>query len=263
MSDWAQLDDKSLAVSLKDLASINIPPPQLRPLSDFSILSVVYQGDLSSLFRGTFTSLPALIETCTRIPYTLVCREVKLLSELDIPGIVRIEGVTKNRSLGIVTLAYRPFDFQPWTEPIPPEQLGVLLLSLLKIVAQLHAREIHHSWICRSSVYVSRDLRQVTLGSFHAACRISEPQTFVPRTSCSPQTLSKGDRRPDDVYSAGMWCLSYLTEDIEAAMQDWHNFSCDKKLKGVLRKMVKENPVERVTAEEACALLREFVAFDA
>lgn len=260
MTELIQLEDKSLSVSLKDLASINIPPPQLRPLSDFTIVSVLYQGDVSSLFRGTFAGLPALLETCTRVPYSLVCHEVKLLSELDIPGIVRVEGVTKNRSLGIMTLAYRPFDFQPWTEPIPPEQLGELLLSLLKIVSQLHSKEIHHSWICRSSVYVARDLRNVTLGSFHAACRISGPQTFIPTTPCSPPVPLNGDRRPDDVYSAGLWCLSYLTDDLQKVIQDWHSLECDRKLKSVLRKMVKENAAERVTAEEACGLLREFVS---
>jgi hypothetical protein len=252
----ANFDVQSVAVCLKDLAAVTFTAPQFRPLTDFAIRSLIYQGDYSALFNGLLDGRFALLETCARIPYSLVCREVKLLNDLRIPGTISIIAVAKQPSVGVITLAYDPVMFRPWTDPIPVDCLPLLLLRLLEIVARLHEREVHHSFICRSSVYVSHDLDTVTLGAFHAAGKVGEPAPFVPTTSCSPPVRAERDRRPDDVYAAGAWCLSYVTEDVREV--NWEGLTIDKRLRRVLQKMVIAEAGARITAQEACAALREF-----
>jgi hypothetical protein len=169
---------------------------------------------------------------------------------LDCPGIVRIAGVTRKPTLGVVNIAYVHLDFIPWTEPIPKDHLPRLLLNLLRIIDYLHQRNISHSWICRSSVYVHRDFSSLTLGAFHAAGRVGEPWPFVAIHPCLPkERLTGEDRRPDDVYAAGMWCLGYL----EGSEEGNENAG----LRKVISKMTVKEAGLRINAADACKELEE------
>jgi hypothetical protein len=258
MNGFVDFDIQSVSVSLIDLATVTFTPPPFRPLSDFTILSLIYHGDYSSLFTGLLDSHPVLLETCTRIPFSLVCREIKLLADLRIPNTVKLRGFTKHPSLGVITLAYESVDFQPWTDPIPPDRLPHLLLNLLEILARLHERDLHHSFVCRASVYVSPDFDSLNLGSFHTAGKVGELAPFVVSTSCSPPVRCERDLRRDDVYAAGLWCVSYLADDPRAAAEDLARLEIDKRLRRVLQRIVDPDADARATAEEACAALREF-----
>jgi serine/threonine protein kinase len=255
---FVEMEDKKVKVDLSVLASVTFVPPQFRPTADFTIKSLLYHGDLSSLFSGTLEGRPVVIETCSRVPFRLVCRELKLLSELAHPGIVKVVGVCRKPTLGVVNIAYADMDFVPWPEPIPWGHVPRLLLALMRTVDHIHQKNIFHSWICRSSVYISRDLDSVKLGAFHAACRIGELCPLVPLHSCAPvERIAEADRRPDDVYSAGMWCVSLF-----GGVDDWESAEVDQRFRKIVEKMIVEDPAARITAGAACQKLEKLLGND-
>ena len=257
--DFIQLQDKKVSINLETLSSINFVSPNFRPLKDFSISSLIYHGNYSSLFKGKVDNKNVIIETCTRIPFRLVCREIKLLNDLEIQNIVKISHLTKNSSLGIISIAYQDFDFQPWTEIVPQKNLPRLLLVLLKTLSELHAKNVFHGWICRSSIFVNPNFKTLTLGSFHAAANINEPAPFIPEHPCAPPNINKTDRRTDDVYSAAMWFLSFYKQDPHALIEKLNSLSFEPELLKLIQSMVDEDPEKRITAQDAVTKLQKFL----
>ena len=255
-----ELQDANVLVNLEVLASVQFTRPVFKSSSSFAIKDLVYLGDMSSVFAGTFSGEPALIETCTRIPFRVVCRELKLLSSLEMPGLLEVLGTMKNASLGVVTIAYKSFEFVRANEPIPLEKLPQVWLALLRTVAELHGKNVAHNWICRSSVYVNADLSGVKLGSMHAAALVGEPAPLVPVHPCAPARRAEGDRRPDDVFSAALWFLSFHSDDPKLALENLDDMKIGKRMKKLVKKMTCEAPEERVTAEDAANELEKLLA---
>lgn len=261
VGDFVQLQDKKVTVNLETLVSVSFVPPAFHPLTDLSISSLIYHGDMSSLFHGKFLNNPAIIETCTRIPFRLVCRELTLLNELNIKNIVQVSAVARNASLGIISIAYKDFSFQPWTELIPQDHLPQLLLSLLTILSQLHAKNVFHGWICRSSIYVSPDFKDLTLGSFHAASKIGEAAPLIPNHPCSPPSISGTDRRADDVYSAAIWFLSFYTQNPQQTIEQskLDSLSIQPDILDLIKQMTHDKTENRIKASEALKKLQSIV----
>ena len=259
--DFVQLQDKKVTVNLETLISVSFVPPTFHPLTDLTISSLIYHGDMSSLFHGKFLNNPAIIETCTRIPFRLVCRELTLLSELNINNIVQVAAVTRNASLGIVSIAYKDFTFQPWTAVIPQNNLPQLLLLLLNILSQIHAKNVFHGWVCRSSIYVSPDFKNLTLGSFHAAAKLGEAAPLIPNHPCSPPTLSETDRRADDVYSAAIWFLSFYTQNPQQAIEQskLSSLPIQPEILDLIKQMTLDKTENRIKASDASTKLQNII----
>lgn len=259
-SNWVELQDESVTVSLESLASVKFTHPTLSPPKTFAIRGLLGLGDMSSIFLGDFENTPAILEVCTRIPYVLVCRELAILNELGYRGTLKVRGAMKNPSLGVITIAYEHFDFKNWTEDIPSDKLLKLLLNLLKILKNMHKKKIAHNWICRQSVYVSTDLETVKLGLFHAAARVGEPTPLVPRHQCAPPNRNEGDGRPDDIYSAALWYLSFIKSDkSELSVQNLDTIGLSEPVKQLIERMVVANPAERISADDAVKLLERII----
>ena len=130
--------DKNFHVNLEQLASTTYSQPPFRPLSSFSISSLILHGDTVSLFNGHYEGVDAIIETCNRIPFRLVCREIKYLNSelLQVENIVKIKGCTRNSSLGVVSIAYDNFSILPIKNQIPLNNLIPLFSQLLTIISK-------------------------------------------------------------------------------------------------------------------------------
>ncbi|OHT01820.1 hypothetical protein TRFO_07382 [Tritrichomonas foetus] len=234
--DFIQLQDSKVSVNLETLASVNFVAPAFRQLTDFSISTLIYHGYMSSIFHGKVENTPVIIEACSRIPYRLVCREIKLLNDLNINNIVKIAALTRNSSLGIICLAYKLFDFQPWTEIVPQKCLPNLLFSLLTVLSEIHANDIFHGWVCRSSVYVNPDFKSIILGSFHAAAKIGDPAPLIPDHPCAPPKISEEDRRPDDIYSAALWFHHFISRSPKNRWINWTHSGLSRRWSAFFRK---------------------------
>jgi hypothetical protein len=243
-------EDRSVSVDLEPLSSVKFQLPAFRAPTDFSIRALIALGDTAAIFLGSHNGDAVFLESCTRVPFRLVCREISLLSSLRIPQLMCPSACTRHPSLGVVTLAYPYFDFVPWTEQIPPRQLPALFRQLLRILSALHEQSVSHSWVCRSSIFVTTDYQTLVLGSSHAAARIGEAAPFVPTTPCSPPRRHDEDRRADDVYSAAMWYLLFLGGDPRAAADE-----LPPRARAVLLRMVDADPRARPTASDALSLL--------
>ena len=254
-----ELQDGKVVVNLEVLASVPFTPPVFKSPSSFAIKDLVYLGDMSSIFSGTFDGEPALIETCTRIPFRVVCRELKIIADLESPGLLEVLGTMKNPSLGVISIAYRNFPFILANENVPHEKLPRLFLSLLKTLAQIHEKNIAHNWICRTSVYIDTSMETVKLGSMHAATPIDTPEPLIPIHPCAPKTRADGDRRPDDVYSAALWFLSFYLDDPSLALETLDELKLDDNLKTLVRKMTTATPSDRITAEDAANELETLI----
>lgn len=259
--DFVQLQDKKVTVNLEKLVSVNFIQPTFHPLTDLSISSLIYHGDMSSVFHGKFSNAPVIIETCTRIPFRLVCRELTLLNELQINNIVQVAAVTRNASLGIVCIAYKDFPLQKWTEVIPQNHLPQLFASLLNILSQLHSKNVFHGWICRSSIYVSPDFQNLTLGSFHAAAKLGEAAPLIPNHPCSPPTLSETDRRADDIYSAAIWFLSFFTQNPQQAIEQskLNSLPIQPQILDLIKQMTLDKSENRIKAADALTKLQNIL----
>jgi hypothetical protein len=244
-------EDRSVSVNLEALSSVGFQLPAFRAPTDFSIRALIAHGDTASLFLGSFDGQAVFLEPCTRIPFRLVCREISLLASLNIRQLMCPSACTRHPSLGVVTLAYLYFDFVPWTEQIPPQYLHGLLQQLLRILGDLHRENVHHSWVCRSSIFVTTDYQTVVLGSSHAAAKIGEAAPFVPTTPCSPPQRNDEDRRTDDVYAAGMWFLSFFGGDTRTAVEE-----LPPPVREVLVRMIDPDPRKRPTSSDALPLLQ-------
>ena len=130
MNNFITLEDQNYQVNLEVLSTVAYVPPIFRPLGDFLITELIYQGDASSIFRGKLDETPVIIETCTRIPFRLVCKEIKMIKELKISNVVKIKACTRNPSLGIISIAYEPIEFQKWPLPIPTNCLLPLFQNI-------------------------------------------------------------------------------------------------------------------------------------
>ena len=259
--DFVQLQDTKVTINLEKLASVGFVPPSFHPLTDLSISSLIYHGNMSSLFQGKFSNTPVIIETCTRIPFRLVCRELALLNELKINNIIQVSAVTRNSSLGIICIAYKSFPFQPWTEVIPTNFLPKLLLSLLNILSQLNAKNVYHGWICRSSIYVSPDFQSLILGSFHAAAKLGEVSPLIPNHPCSPPTSYEEDQRVDDVYSAAIWFLSFFIQNPQQAIEQskLDSLSIQPEILDLIKQMTEEKPEKRIKSADAVKKLQNIL----
>ena len=244
-------------MNLELLSNVQYTQPEFQELSDFSISSLIYHGNMSSLFHGKMNGEDAIIEICTRIPFKLVCREISLLNELNIPNIVKIIGITRNPSMGIISLAYEPFLFQSHIETIPTEKLPNLLISLLLVLKQVHKKHISHGWICRSSVMVSPDYSHITLASFHAAAKIDGQRPLISNSSCSPEKRCDEDPRKDDIYSAALWFLSFYKENPKSALKQIKSLPIEQKLRKVIKLMTDDNFEKRITASVAVKCLQK------
>lgn len=258
-NEFITLQDDDISMNLESLASVIYISPEFRALTDFSIISLLFHGNMSSLFTGMLDNKPVIIETCNRIPFRLVCREIKLLKDLHIDGIVKFAGCTKNSSLGIVSIAYESFQVQSWTQPIQYDELVPLFYKLLSILSQLHQNKISHSWICRSSIYISPDHKSLTLGSFHAASKPGEPAPFVPNHPCAPKERHRENPMTDDIYSAALWFLSYLTPDPNKILDNLGSIGINNKISRLLTKMINPDGDKRITADKAVRKLRKLM----
>ena len=246
------VQDKNFHVNLEMLSSTAYTQPPFRPLSSFSISSIIYHGDTISLFKGHFEGADAIIETCNRIPFRLVCREIKYLNTdlAQVENIVKIKGCTRNSSLGVVSLAYENFDIIPWPTPIPTELLIPLFSQLLAILSKLHHRHISHGCVCRSSVYVQKDMKSLILGFFHGSVKNGDAAPIIFDTPCSPKKRAT-DPRKDDLYSAALWFLSYFSEDPHEALNKLDKIKIPQEIKSVIKKLTNENEGERISADKA------------
>lgn len=262
MDDFIQLQDTNVSIDLQALASLSFVHPTFRQLSTFSISSLIYFGNFSSLFRGKVEGNPAIIETCTRIPYIIVCREYQLLNELNsINNIVKITHLTRNPSQGIVSISYQPFEFIPWTDTIPNDSLPKLLLILLNILKDLHRNNVFHGWICRSSIYVTPNFESLTLGSFHASGKVGEAIALTPNHPCAPSKPSQNDKRADDIFSAALWFISFYKQNPQEVVAESKidQIPIDQSLRELLKEMTKEKDDERITAEIAADKLHQIL----
>ncbi|KAH0785035.1 CMGC family protein kinase [Histomonas meleagridis] len=256
--DFPEFDDKDVNINLELLSNIQYTQPVFREMEDFSISSLIYHGNMSSLFHGKMNGQEAILEVCTRIPFKLVCREISLLNELNnIPNIIKIIGITRNPSMGIITLAYEPFPFLSHIERIPHEKLYNLLISLLFILKKIHKKGICHGWICRSSVMVSPDFSRVVLSSFHSAAKIDSQRPLTPNSICSPEDKCEKDPRKDDIYSAALWFLSFFKDDPKVALKQIDSLPIEQNLIKVIKLMTTSDLEKRITADIAIKYLQK------
>lgn len=244
-----KIEDDNYSVDLRFLSVVNYPFLQFNDLTDFSISQMIYRGETVTLFSGHFLKQKAIIETCNRVPFKLVCREINILNKLSkVNGVVNVLGFTKNSSLGIVTLAYKYIEITPYTIAIPQDKLLRLFESLVSIVAKLHKNRIVHHWICKSSVYVDKSFSNITLGCFHAAHIIGEPAPLVIHTQYCPRKAFS-DETKTDLYMCAMWYLSYRADDkIENPLDLINSLDLDSRLEDVLKDMISGS--SNITAEK-------------
>lgn len=207
------MKDEKVCVNLEVLASTMYNQPSFSPLTDFLLTKMVYHGDMVTLFCGKYKREPAVVEVCNRIPYRIVCREIRYLTELaGIPGIPRILGQTKNSSLGIASIAYEWFDFMPYSVSLSLEQILPIFKMLLSTLNKIHHKSLSHRWISRQTVHILKDLSGFFLTSFHCAAKIGDPIPMTIMHPCMSPDPCFSDPRKDDIYSAAEWFLSFFDD---------------------------------------------------
>ena len=254
MNEYISMEDNKFEIDLESLAMINYPSPNFCPLTDLSIIDLIYHGDLISFFSGKYLNENILIETCNRIPYRLACREYKILTEfLNVDSIVKVKCITRNPSLGFVAFGYQWFDFIPKNQEIPFEKLPILFNSLLNTISKLHQKNIIHNWICRSTVHILSKYDSIILSSFHSAFKIGEPSPLTVFHKCHSLNLNHLELKKGDVYSCAKWYLSFYNfksiDEIEIPL----------KIKNLLKKMLNSNIDERCTIDQALEKLNKFL----
>lgn len=259
------IQDKDYHVNLSDLANVNCSSSfnlNFQPLSSFILSKILFQGDTATIFRGTCEGQTCIIETCNRIPYRLVCREIQYLTtDLGhLENIVKITSYTKNTSLGVVALAYENFDFIPWTTQIPIEYLIPLFATLLATLSKLHHRKYSHGCICRSSIFVSPDFKSMKLGCFHAAVKTNDIVAFTYNHPCSPKGNSVPDARRADLYSAALWFLSYFDEDPHNALEHLETLPIPTEIKEVLLRLTTDEEAERLSGDKASKAILAYLS---
>lgn len=254
-----KLQDSKYHVSLSDLSNVNFVQPAFRPLNTFSIASLIYHGDTATILKGHYESKPVIIETCNRIPFRLVCRELVYFEQdlKQIENIVKIKAITRNTSLGVISIAYENIDFIPWPTKIPTEKLVPLFATLLKTISQIHAKKFSHGCICRSSIYVTPDFKSITLGCFHAAVKTGDIVAFTYDHPCMPKTKARLDARKDDLYSAAMWFLSFFESNPQDALSHLDKLEIPKEVASVIKKLTAESENDRISAEDAYKALQK------
>lgn len=256
-----RLQDSRYHVNLSNLSNLNYVTPTFKPLDTFLISSFVYLGDTATISRGKAANAPAIIETCIRVPFRLVCREISYLQDNlnKINNIVKIKTLTRNQALGVVSIAYEDFDFVPWETPIPTDKLIPLFEILLTTLSAIHSLKFSHGCICRSSIFISPDFTKLTLGCFHAAVKSGDIVAFTYDHPCMPQNKSKTDPRKDDVYSAAFWFLSYFNDNPYDALKNIEKLQLPKEIVSVLQQLTAEKENERLDAEKAAQLVSEYL----
>ena len=254
--ETGQLQDKNYTIDLQTLSNVKYSTPQFNKLEDFLLTELIYHGDTTTLFSGSFLGEPALVEVCTRIPFRVVCREIDILSDLKATdGIIKVKGCTRNPSIGVVTLALEPFDFRQWWHPIKINDAFRLFRDLLRIVTELHAKNYFHGWICRSSVFVAEDLSHVTLGFFHAAAKVGKPAPIVFRRLGPIGERRADDPRQEDVYDAALWFLSFLDGEPLRVLYEIHSTDLPPPLIALIESMGSSDPMNRPPAHQCLEAL--------
>ncbi|EAY22601.1 hypothetical protein TVAG_036260 [Trichomonas vaginalis G3] len=260
-SEILPIQDKNFHVNLSELSKIKFPVPSFKPLNTFSISSILYHGDTASIFKGHYDNQVVIIETCTRIPFLLVCREYQYLTqELNqIENIVKIKALTRNTSLGVVSIAYEDIDFVPWSTPIPVDNLIPLFSMLLSTLSKIHHKKFSHGSICRSSIYISPDFKNLTIGCFHAAVKIGDLTALVYNHPCMPKSKNTTDPRKSDLYSAALWFLSYFDEDPHVALEKVDSLPIPPEIISIIHKLTCEDESERISADKASKAIQAFL----
>ena len=246
-------------VNLELLAKQEYTQPAFSLPTDFSLVSIISHRDFSTIFNGIYQGEACIIESCNRIPYRIVCKTISLLNELnDIPNIVKLIAVTKSDSLGVVSLGYYPFNTKCMMQDIDIEK-GThisLLLDLLKILKQLHKKEVFHGWICKESVMIKEKIDGVILTGFYSAGKVGDKRPFYLKYKGMPENQCHEDPRKDDVYGAAIWFLSFYTKP-ENALDKIKSLPIEKKLKNVIRLMTSPNFEKRITASVAIKCIQK------